>query len=1564
MPNKPKKLVNMFPFLSNATLACLRKAILALVGGLSAAAIAQSPVEQCGSEGVHILAMGTNPNYAQAFATLRAHLSGSNRSLPSVQDVYTIPVVVHVVHRGSPVGVDENISDAQILSAIEGLNNDFRKTPGTPGDGIGVDTFIQFELAKRTPEGEPTNGIVRVNGNSVPGFAEHGISNGEDVDAADQTAVKQLTTWYGDDYINIFVVPEINGNDGGWGLQGFTYLGPTYDARDGIVVLYNVFGLVGDLKPERDMNRTITHQMGHHLSLWHTFSNTSSCASESNCNTQGDEVCDTPPTLVNDLGCALPVCEGAQVQNYMDHTPQDCKNAFTAGQTTRMRGCLQSVRQTLLTSLALTPVVDKDLTVSGVSNLGSTTCLPSAAPVVLVTNFGTEPVSGFQLTTTLNGGTTIQTSYVTEVPPTATVEAPLPEFVLGAENTFMFEVQLLGGAQDDFTTNNTLEYSVDVTAGEVLTMTLTTYMLGHHIDWSIRNDQDEVLMSGGDYESGIVATYVTQGCVAAGCHTLVMEDVGGDGMCAFDMSDDGVCDFGGTMSLTNSNGDVLAGFDVANSNFGSQGIWEVCATSTFIDNGCVDENTNGICDDAEISGCQDVEACNFTPDAILDNGSCTYAETHYDCEGNCLVDTDGDGICDELEVVGCQDVNACNYNANATDSGACNYANTYYNCDGSCIADADGDNVCDELEISGCTASAALNYDPVATDDDGSCEFPLDGCMDPSACNYNPLATNDTGNCTYAEANYTCTGQCINDIDGNGVCDEFEIEGCTDSNACNYDPVATVDDGSCSYVDTDGDGVCDGITFNVDMACAPSSLDNVFVTGPWCGWCANDSFNTMTDTDGDGVYTVTVPDLTGTVEYKYAINGFADQENLINDMFEFGADCAPITDYYVYANRTVEAGEGVVVFDYYGTCDGECNDVILTETLVTFHVDMSGYEGTEDPSQVTWNSYANGWCGNCAPLDDLDGDGIYSITVPLTGDTVIYKFAIGAWADQENLDPDLGCFDIFYDQGAPNGCCYVNRFVALNGEEAIDMPVVCWNSCDACDYVRCADFDFNGAVFGVSPDPALGETFNDGLVGQPYEDVLHLILPTNTEDIPGSPVSIPLDSVVLEDLSLIGEMGEVVALSEIGLVMTPYNDGDSGNPYAFLGGNQYCASITGTPDSAGVFTGLINTTAWVTVPILGANSIPFPFEGFTLTIISPAIPGCTDASACNYDMDATMDDGSCTNDVDGDGVCDELEVGGCTDMDACNYNVATTDDDGSCTYAADYYDCDGNCLNDSDGDGVCDELEVEGCMDALAFNFEPTATDDDGSCVLVGEGCEVSPALFDYISALSLLPEEVSSMVFGVEDTLHLVLALPYVINEPSTGNPYGTMSFEVMTIDGLPPGLVVDSLPGLIMAGTTQCLIMSGTPTEVGLFDVVLEGQLTLSLFGQPYVLEGVAVTHPVVVEENPNPIAGCTYELAANYLSFANLDDGSCVVGGCTDPDACNHQPLAEVDDGSCDYDCLGCTYDQALNFNPQATRDDGTCQFPAPSSPCPADLDGNGSIGSGDLLEVLSAYGFECD
>ena len=125
-----------------------------------------------------------------------------------------------------------------------------------------------------------------------------------------------------------------------------------------------------------------------------------------------------------------------------------------------------------------------------------------------------------------------------------------------------------------------------------------------------------------------------------------------------------------------------------------------------------------------------------------------------------------------------------------------------------------------------------------------------------------------------------------------------------------------------------------------------------------------------------------------------------------------------------------------------------------------------------------------------------------------------------------------------------------------------------------------------------------------------------------------------------------------------------------------------------------------------------------------------SIYGCTDTLACNYDENATDDDNSCVyaeayydcdanclNDLDGDGICDELEINGCTDTLACNYDENATDDDNSCVYAEAYYDCDANCLNDLDGDGICDELEINGCTDTLACNYDENATDDDNSCV-------------------------------------------------------------------------------------------------------------------------------------------------------------------------------------------------------------------------------------------------------
>ena len=230
-------------------------------------------------------------------------------------------------------------------------------------------------------------------------------------------------------------------------------------------------------------------------------------------------------------------------------------------------------------------------------------------------------------------------------------------------------------------------------------------------------------------------------------------------------------------------------------------------------------------------------------------------------------------------------------------------------------------------------------------------------------------------------------------------------------------------------------------TFNVDMSCAPEGFTDVFVTGPWCGWCANDVYNTMTDDDGDGIYTVAVTidgvALGDLVEYKYAINGFDDQENLVNDMVD-GASCAPVTDFSGYANRQIAAG--ATANDSYGTCDGTCNDApAAPEVDVTFQVDMSQYTGTY--GSVNINGSFNGWCGGCAAMTDGDADGIFDITIPLSLGTYEYKFTLDGWTAQEEFTEGDACTSTI------DG--YTNRTVEITGATVLDA--VCYNSCDACD---------------------------------------------------------------------------------------------------------------------------------------------------------------------------------------------------------------------------------------------------------------------------------------------------------------------------------------------------------------------------------------------------------------------------------------------------------------------------------------------------------------------------------
>ena len=180
-----------------------------------------------------------------------------------------------------------------------------------------------------------------------------------------------------------------------------------------------------------------------------------------------------------------------------------------------------------------------------------------------------------------------------------------------------------------------------------------------------------------------------------------------------------------------------------------------------------------------LCACTDESACNFDPTALWDDGSCqdgpAYWGENLDCEGNCLNDADGDYVCDENEIEGCLNPAACNYVEAPTDLVACIFPEEGLDCDGNCLNDADGDGVCDEDEEEACT--------------------------DAAACNYNDDPTVDTDNalCQYPDPFEDCDGNCYNDADGDGVCDEAEVGGCTDESACNFDAAATDEDGSCDY---------------------------------------------------------------------------------------------------------------------------------------------------------------------------------------------------------------------------------------------------------------------------------------------------------------------------------------------------------------------------------------------------------------------------------------------------------------------------------------------------------------------------------------------------------------------------------------------------------------------------------------------------------------------------------------------------------------------------------------------------------------------------------------------
>ncbi len=504
----------------------------------------------CASNIIHERMMNEDTKYRESFEEHENVMQAARAagSLGKSMTTFTIPVVVHIMHTGEPVGTGVNITEAQVQSAIDRLNEDYRKMPGTNGFGDGVDVEVEFCLASRDPNGNVTDGINRVNASSLTGYATEGISAGQG-SGANETSLKALSKWDRDEYYNIWIVNEIEDNDGGAGIQGYAYFPNSSASRDGAVILFNAFGTVGNLKSYTSLNRTTTHELGHAFFLYHTFQGNS--CSESDCENQGDRVCDTPPTVTS-TSCNNPACSGTQqVENYMDYTSQTCMNMFTQGQKDRMRDAIQFMRPTLLTSLGCTPPNSLDAGVTDISSPMGYSCSTSITPEVEVKNFGSNTITSVQLKYRIDNGALQTYQYNGNIPTGETVSISLPTIStsFGAHSLEVFTDNPNGGT-DGYQSNDSSTQEFEVVDGNSVTVAIAVDNYGSETTWDVQNLEGDIIATGGPYPNNMYGeTYETSFCLPEGCFEFNIYDSYGDGICCGN-------GFGG-YTITDAGGNIL-----------------------------------------------------------------------------------------------------------------------------------------------------------------------------------------------------------------------------------------------------------------------------------------------------------------------------------------------------------------------------------------------------------------------------------------------------------------------------------------------------------------------------------------------------------------------------------------------------------------------------------------------------------------------------------------------------------------------------------------------------------------------------------------------------------------------------------------------------------------------------------------------------------------------------------------------------------------------------------------------------------------------------------------------
>jgi hypothetical protein len=436
----------------------------------------------------------------QQFETWLQGLTSPNpikNSPITVQSVFNIPVIVHVIHNNEAVnGINattgNNLNAAQIIDQINILNKDFN---GTNSDTnlipqVFKPSFAKLQVNFCLAVVNPTGGVL-----AEPGIDRiNRVAKGWTVTPYSQTyinaTVKPNSIWDPNRYLNIWVCPLSNNllgyatfpNPGTSGLSGLTGSFGSM-TTDGIVNLNTAFGSIGTAQfGTYNKGRTATHEVGHWIGLRHIWGD-GTCATDY-CN-------DTPPAQNSNFGCPsfpfkLGTCtgntSGEMTMNFMDYTNDACMYMFTADQKIRAQLIMSNstMRAALATSTVCNlPTVSND---PGISNIVSPTysqvisCPAVLSPAIKLTNYAVVTLTSAVFAFNVNGVNTQTVSWTGSLLPNTSSTISLPQVTVSAagQQNYSVNVSSPNGGADANLLNNSSVQSFSVSTGSISVTSGTT----------------------------------------------------------------------------------------------------------------------------------------------------------------------------------------------------------------------------------------------------------------------------------------------------------------------------------------------------------------------------------------------------------------------------------------------------------------------------------------------------------------------------------------------------------------------------------------------------------------------------------------------------------------------------------------------------------------------------------------------------------------------------------------------------------------------------------------------------------------------------------------------------------------------------------------------------------------------------------------------------------------------------------------------------------------------------------------------------------------------------------